>query len=243
MIITDIGHGQWLDAPAAASYLRAEAIGAPGGVTEAGRTRARQEYIYNTWNAQKNWPLAAREFKGYAAVPGTSKHEGGRALDLSGNAQTWFRIHGAEYGWTKDRVNKEPWHFEYESWNDKHYAETVANAISTTPTISPVVTITPINPLNPLEDDMLSDVNMLYKALVGREMGPDELLARITDYAGATLVQIRENLLDALAEPSAIEKAYSDYLGHSAGDAGVASKAGLTIRQVRAACRNAPPER
>lgn len=104
--------GDWLEAGAAASYLRARAAGLPAGVTDAGRTNAEQ------WDVWRDY-LAGR-LKATAAYPGTSKHEKGNALDLPEPARAWMRAHGAEYGWVKDRVANEPWHFEYDATKDKH---------------------------------------------------------------------------------------------------------------------------
>ena len=39
-------------------------------------------------------------------------------MDLSGEARAWVRANGAKYGWMRDRVRNEPWHFEYEWAND-----------------------------------------------------------------------------------------------------------------------------
>lgn len=113
------GANAWLYENAAYSYFRALQDGLPaGGISDAGRTFEEQTRIYNTWRSQLHLPVAQRVYKAYAAVPGTSKHESGRALDLSGAARAWMRANGAKYGWMRDRVKNEPWHFEYEWWND-----------------------------------------------------------------------------------------------------------------------------
>ena len=51
---------------------------------------------------------------GLAAVPGTSKHGWGMALDLGldAKAQSWMREHAGEYGFVED-VPREPWHWGY----------------------------------------------------------------------------------------------------------------------------------
>lgn len=52
-----------------------------------------------------------------AAVPGTSQHGLGLAIDVSGPMRDWLHEHGAEYGWVNPEWAKtkkyEPWHFEY----------------------------------------------------------------------------------------------------------------------------------
>ena len=105
------GRDAWLYENAALSYFRMLADGMPaGGITDAGRTYAEQQAL---WNAYLRGELVAT-----AARPGTSKHESGRAMDLSGEARAWVRANGAKYGWMRDRVRNEPWHFEYEWAND-----------------------------------------------------------------------------------------------------------------------------
>jgi zinc D-Ala-D-Ala carboxypeptidase len=51
---------------------------------------------------------------GLAAVPGTSNHGWGMALDLKldANAQAWMRAHAQDYAFT-EAVPREPWHWEY----------------------------------------------------------------------------------------------------------------------------------
>ncbi len=118
-IIDTAGH--WLRADAAASYLRMLACGMPpGGIAAlgAGRTYAEQEKLWKAYKAGKG-NLAAR--------PGTSRHETGRALDITRGtaAQSWaarggnaLKVSPAEttraelFGWVRD-VPSEPWHFVY----------------------------------------------------------------------------------------------------------------------------------
>lgn len=82
----------------------------------------------------------AGKLKATAAYPGTSKHETGRALDLSGAALEWVRAHGAAYGWLSDRVKGERWHVEYHPAYDQHATPTTPPATAPAPT--------------PQEDDM-----------------------------------------------------------------------------------------
>jgi LAS superfamily LD-carboxypeptidase LdcB len=51
---------------------------------------------------------------GVAAVPGTSNHGWGLALDLQldPKAQQWMRDNGARFGFVED-VAGEPWHWTY----------------------------------------------------------------------------------------------------------------------------------
>lgn len=118
--------GQWLNADAAASYLRALAAGCPaGGISGkgAGRTYAEQAALYAAYKAGKG---------NLAAKPGTSLHERGNALDLSRGtaAQLWMvnggsstavksgeKIRAHAYGWYRT-VPSEPWHFAYDRARD-----------------------------------------------------------------------------------------------------------------------------
>lgn len=100
-----IGTGHWLSPPAAAAYLRMRAAGCPRAITDAGRTYREQEILYRMY--------LRGQLRATAARPGTSKHESGRALDLPEPARSWVRSNGAAFGWIKDTVRREPWHFEY----------------------------------------------------------------------------------------------------------------------------------
>jgi LAS superfamily LD-carboxypeptidase LdcB len=71
---------------------------------------------YRSFDAQVD--VAARKGLynqgGLAAVPGTSDHGWGTALDLRLDqpALTWMKAHGKEYGFTAD-VPGESWHWHY----------------------------------------------------------------------------------------------------------------------------------
>lgn len=83
-------------------------------INEGGRTRARQQELYNLYRAGRG-NLAAR--------PGTSLHESGRALDLGGAFQNagsaehrWLQANAGRWGykWTgKNFKQFEPWHWEW----------------------------------------------------------------------------------------------------------------------------------
>ena len=48
------------------------------------------------------------------AMPGTSNHGWGRALDISPKVvQDWIRENGSKYGWCWGEVKSEPWHFTF----------------------------------------------------------------------------------------------------------------------------------
>jgi len=106
MVKTSVGGGFWLEPSAADWYSAARLAGCPAGITEAGRSYARQVWLYGRWRAGLlKAPSVAR--------PGTSLHETGLALDLPEPARSWMRANGARFGWVADRVPGEPWHFEF----------------------------------------------------------------------------------------------------------------------------------
>lgn len=118
-----IDGAHWLDADAATSWARMRAAGLPaGGITEAGRTYARQAELYRMYLAGKLPATAAR--------PGTSNHESGRAVDMqtTSAAHAWLIANGAAHGWSRPLLNArkpEPWHWEYSATRDRHYHEPV----------------------------------------------------------------------------------------------------------------------
>ncbi|MBV9291995.1 MAG: M15 family metallopeptidase, partial [Frankiales bacterium] len=112
--------GEMLQAAAAASFNRmshayASAFSTPLCVTASYRTYERQVELYATMPA------------GYAAVPGTSNHGWGLAVDLCGGIQVdnspqhnWLLDHAAAYGWFHPAWAMpggggphEPWHWEF----------------------------------------------------------------------------------------------------------------------------------
>lgn len=102
--------GHSLYAPAARSLERlmsdASAAGVKIRVTDSYRPLADQERLARTKGLYKNG--------GLAAVPGTSNHGWGMAvdLDLDDAAQRWMRENGHRYGFVED-TPREPWHWGY----------------------------------------------------------------------------------------------------------------------------------
>lgn len=105
--------------PAAAAHLLAlqQSAGKSGyniGVNEAGRSRARQQELYNLYKAGRG---------NLAAAPGHSVHEKGTAFDLNGfggNENSpqfkWLLANAKNYGFSwvgKTFSQREPWHWEY----------------------------------------------------------------------------------------------------------------------------------
>lgn len=141
-----IAPGHWLAPAAAASYQRMRAAGMPaGGITDAGRTYAEQAAMYARYLRGELLATAAR--------PGTSKHETGNALDLSGPAQAWVREHGAAFGWQRDRVAREPWHMEYVLVLDQRL-------------LTPPPTPAPITPRPPQEALMAGPVRIRHEETI-----------------------------------------------------------------------------
>lgn len=104
------GHRLW--APAADSLERLRADAARAGVT-IGITDS-----YRSYEAQVD--VAARKGLysqgGLAAVPGTSDHGWGMAvdLDLDAGAQEWMRANAGRYGFVED-TPREPWHWAFQA--------------------------------------------------------------------------------------------------------------------------------
>ncbi|MCM3659466.1 M15 family metallopeptidase [Georgenia satyanarayanai] len=102
------GHSMW--APAAANFEKlladAKADGVDIGINDSYRTYERQLELENRLGLLKDG--------GLAAVPGTSNHGWGRALDLhlDGEALAWMRANGEKYGFVED-TPRETWHWAY----------------------------------------------------------------------------------------------------------------------------------
>jgi hypothetical protein len=110
-MLTPIGiGGHRLYAPAAQAFMSMRAAAAAEGV-DIGITDS-----YRTYDQQVD--LAARKGLysqgGYAAVPGTSKHGWGMAIDIDVDAagQAWMRANAGRFGFVEN-VPREPWHWEF----------------------------------------------------------------------------------------------------------------------------------
>ncbi|MCU1393235.1 MAG: D-alanyl-D-alanine carboxypeptidase [Ilumatobacteraceae bacterium] len=110
-LLTPIGIGQHrLYSVAAQAFIKMRSDAAAQGV-DISVTDS-----YRSYDEQVD--LAARKglWKdgGYAAVPGTSPHGWGMAVDLdvSPAGLAWVRANGANYGF-KETTPREPWHWEY----------------------------------------------------------------------------------------------------------------------------------
>lgn len=93
----------------------AEAWNAPGGPASAGLRPTGSMSSYRTYSEQQYfWDLFQRGEGNLAAVPGTSNHGWGIAIDL---AEPWMRdwidAHGAPYGFAKTEAPSEWWHVNF----------------------------------------------------------------------------------------------------------------------------------
>lgn len=124
-----IATGHRLKKNAAASYARMQAVGMPaGGINSSYRDPAEQVRLFlaryrvqatgngpygdaRTWKGVR---YVRHSAKGMVAIPGTSEHERGLALDIDTDspAHAWMLRHGAAHGWVRN-IPAEPWHFEY----------------------------------------------------------------------------------------------------------------------------------
>jgi hypothetical protein len=110
-LLTPIGIGQHrLWGPAAQSFMQmrsaAAADGASLSVTDSYRSYDNQVLLAAQKGLTKNG--------GWAAVPGTSEHGWGLAVDVDVDQRgfQWLQAHGAQYGWVQ-RSAREPWHWEF----------------------------------------------------------------------------------------------------------------------------------
>ena len=117
--LCSIGDGHWLRPDAAATYVAmdaayAAAFGAPMCITDSYRNYGAQESLY--WQKPN-----------LAAVPGSSNHGWGLAVDLfcgveaySSAQHAWLDEHGDEFGWVNPGwaqsggSRPEPWHWEFD---------------------------------------------------------------------------------------------------------------------------------
>lgn len=93
----------------------AAAWNAPGGPADAGLRPGGDDSSYRPLDRQEYfWGLYQSGRGNLAAVPGTSNHGWGIAVDIpNGWEQEWMREHGAKYGWQKTEAFSEPWHWTY----------------------------------------------------------------------------------------------------------------------------------
>ena len=141
MDTTKIDATHWLRTDAAASFARMRAAGMPaGGVASAGRT----------WDEQAALRAAYERGEGnLAALPGTSLHESGVALDMTRGtpAQLWMSdggdpwkpntgesIRANRYGWFRT-VPSEAWHFSYDPARDQSATVAAPLAAVSLPTL------------------------------------------------------------------------------------------------------------
>lgn len=127
---------------AAASYKRMQKAKMPaGGINDADRDSDNQRRLFlERYKVQLTgrgpfgdvrWYRGKRYVRtsplGMVAVPGTSKHELGLALDMATNsaAHKWMLANGAHYGWFRT-IKSEPWHWEYSPSRDVSLKEAKA---------------------------------------------------------------------------------------------------------------------
>lgn len=137
-MIINVAPKHGLHYPAALAYLRALAAGCPPGITSARRSHALQRELFHERYVPEDDPMERGPYgdvrfykdvryvrvssKGSVAVPGSqwSRHETGLSLDLpSGGPREWMRANGHKFGFIKDLVPGEPWHFEYNETRDE----------------------------------------------------------------------------------------------------------------------------
>lgn len=144
--LVDIGNGQRMETKAAEAYKAMQAAASDDGIRlvplSGYRSHERQTNNYNA-SIQRyldqglSRDEAVRRTQAYYAIPGTSEHEAGVAIDIGDaeapgtnindgfektKAYTWLQQHCVEYGFilryksdTFDitHINYEPWHYRY----------------------------------------------------------------------------------------------------------------------------------
>lgn len=105
-------------APIPGGELRKDAAAAwnaPGGPADAGLRPTGSMSSYRTYEEQVYLYDLYTEGRGsLAALPGTSNHGWGIAIDVpEAWMQSWIREHGGKYGWQKTEAFSEAWHFNY----------------------------------------------------------------------------------------------------------------------------------
>ena len=252
--------GAFLRADAAAAWNRArkEIKAATGRDIRArgwNRTLAEQVKFFNLaykpqasggtdarwWNGRR---YVRRPGKAAAAIPGTSNHGWGIAVDVEdfGLENQWnsaWRAKAfpilAKHGWTdhSGRSIGEPWHIEYDPNRDQH---------KNTPTPTPAPAPAPVPDVQ--EDDMRGLIEALYRRFLGREGSTQEIDNWTIDFAAA-----KKNAADVVAtfnagraEVGTVVAAYREYLGREPGESEIASwlKNQPLVGQVRAGVANSP---
>ena len=153
MAFKTVAPGRSLEKAAAASYQRARRDGLPAGITSALREHAEQRKLfleryrpqatgsgpYGDVRRYQGRRYVRTSSAGSVAIPGSewSRHERGLSLDLPEPARAWMRAHGHRYGWIRDVVPGEPWHFEYQAARDTRPAPAVATKPTPAPTTAP----------------------------------------------------------------------------------------------------------
>ncbi|WP_062299290.1 M15 family metallopeptidase [Demequina maris] len=133
-----------LESRSLAAFTRAVASGCPLDVNSSWRDPAIQERLFQdsytsdfgasaqfdrrVWKGVSYWRRRAKASNGgptvSVAIPGTSLHEDGLALDLGERARTWMAGHPGfgwvNPGWARAAATLEPWHYEYTADIDEH---------------------------------------------------------------------------------------------------------------------------
>ena len=116
----NIGNGKWLSGSAGEAFAAAQKAAAADGITirvnSAGRTYEQQQYLYEN-----------RGTKGISrtvALPGTSNHEDGNALDIANyqQAKPYLQRFGFVHGDGRGPISNDLVHFKFTGKNSNRYA-------------------------------------------------------------------------------------------------------------------------
>jgi peptidoglycan hydrolase-like protein with peptidoglycan-binding domain len=118
--LKSIGNGQKLSPKAADAFLEMEKAANEDGVTfdvsDSYRTFEIQNTIFDWERYRESGERKKRGTNKAAALPGTSNHGWGNAIDVfPKKAQDWIKQNGEKYGWSwaEGRSVGENWHFTY----------------------------------------------------------------------------------------------------------------------------------
>lgn len=118
--LKSIGNGHMLDPKAAAAFIEMEKAAKQDGVTfdvtDSYRPYEVQDAKFDWERYNKTGERKKRGTNVAMALPGTSNHGWGKAIDVfPESAQEWVKQNGEKFGWSWDegRSVGEPWHFTY----------------------------------------------------------------------------------------------------------------------------------
>jgi len=200
-LLTTTTAGKQLAIAPAASYERLNAAFVQ-------RFGKRLDITYGYRSIDQQWALFRLYGYPHAAIPGTSNHGLGLAVDLGSGVQTyrspewsWMNTVGRTHGWVplnEGNLSFEPWHWAYLGHDQHAAASTVSNPVTVTPAITMPPPPAPLPaPLTQEEEDMASIIQSPSHGLAvldGGRLVPigDTATADAFTSAGAKRIQVTD---------------------------------------------------